>query len=185
MTCLWPPPNVVHVLPTFVRGMFPSLWSFYRKRLRTNRPYNINTEESRESLEKIEVRRPLLLTFFGPRREAIIAACVAVLQYCASVAPGQMPCGELAVACTYPVRVARVDSFALKCPQYRCFAVVAAAAAVQDILLSYTAVGIFEEWDLSMELFDAKVVSSVRGWDKRVAHNPGPASPRREVPLRG
>lgn len=43
----------------------PSLSSFYWKRLRTHRPYNINTEESRESLEKIEVR-PLLLAFFRP-----------------------------------------------------------------------------------------------------------------------
>lgn len=41
------------------------------------------------------------------------------------------------------------------------------------MLSNYTAVGIFEEWELSMQLFDATVKSSVRRWDARVSLNHG------------
>lgn len=51
---------------------------------------------------------------------------------------------------------------------------------LQEILLSYNAVGIFEEWDLSMQLFDARVKSPVEQWDANIANNPGEQSPPRE-----
>lgn len=44
---------------------------------------------------------------------------------------------------------------------------------MQDILLSYNAVGIFEHWELSMQLFDARVKSPVEHWDADVSKNPG------------
>lgn len=44
---------------------------------------------------------------------------------------------------------------------------------VQEMLSNYTAVGIFEEWELSMQLFDATVKSSVRRWDANVSLNHG------------
>lgn len=54
----------------------------------------------------------------------------------------------------------------------------------QDVLLSYTAVGIFEEWELSMELFDAVISSPVQQWGSGEAVNPGPQSGQREMLLR-
>lgn len=51
------------------------------------------------------------------------------------------------------------------------------------MLASYQAVGIFEEWDLSMQLFNATVKSSVRSWDRSLALNPGLASPARHALL--
>lgn len=50
----------------------------------------------------------------------------------------------------------------------------------KDILATYVVVGIYEEWNLSMKLFDAKVTSSVRKWDSSMALNPGLLSPQRE-----
>ena len=41
------------------------------------------------------------------------------------------------------------------------------------MLSSYNAVGIFEEWDLSMQLFNATVKSSVRDWDSTMNLNGG------------
>lgn len=41
------------------------------------------------------------------------------------------------------------------------------------MLASYQAVGIFEEWNLSMQLFNATVQSSVRSWDNTLALNQG------------
>lgn len=40
--------------------------------------------------------------------------------------------------------------------------------------------GIFEEWELSMKLFNAKVKSPVEVWDAGVAHNAGVTSEARE-----
>lgn len=51
---------------------------------------------------------------------------------------------------------------------------------VQVILSSYTAVGIFEEWGLSMRLFDATVSSPTRQWDEHVQQNPGHQSEERQ-----
>eukprot|EP00904_Undaria_pinnatifida_P002706 jgi/Undpi1/12436/HiC_scaffold_5.g02107.m1 len=51
------------------------------------------------------------------------------------------------------------------------------------ILSTYTAVGIFEEWELSMRLFNAKVKSPVRKWNANVAANPGTQSAAREALL--
>ena len=45
--------------------------------------------------------------------------------------------------------------------------------APQGILSKYNAVGIFEEWDLSMQLFNATVKSSVRDWDAAMLLNGG------------
>lgn len=50
----------------------------------------------------------------------------------------------------------------------------------QEILLTYNAVGIFEYWDLSMQLFDAKVKSPVEKWDASITHNPGVRNEARE-----
>ncbi|CAN0135821.1 unnamed protein product [Scytosiphon promiscuus] len=52
---------------------------------------------------------------------------------------------------------------------------------VEDILLSYNAVGIFEHWELSMQLFDARVKSPVEHWDADVSKNPGEQSMEREA----
>ncbi|CAM9257144.1 unnamed protein product [Ectocarpus sp. 12 AP-2014] len=57
-------------------------------------------------------------------------------------------------------------------------------AVAEDVLLSYTAVGIFEEWELSMELFDAVISSPVQQWGGGEAVNPGPQSGEREMLLR-
>lgn len=54
------------------------------------------------------------------------------------------------------------------------------ARASQELLALYKAIGIFEHWDLSMQLFDATVVSSVREWRSSGALNPGPASAERD-----
>eukprot|EP00904_Undaria_pinnatifida_P005211 jgi/Undpi1/181/HiC_scaffold_1.g00178.m1 len=48
-----------------------------------------------------------------------------------------------------------------------------ALTKMENILSSYNAVGIFEEWDLSMDLFNATVKSSVRSWDATVFLNGG------------
>lgn len=53
----------------------------------------------------------------------------------------------------------------------------------KDILKSYTAVGIYEEWDVSMKLFDAKVPSSVRKWDADTMLNRGAQSSARNALL--
>lgn len=50
-------------------------------------------------------------------------------------------------------------------------------------MLSYTAVGVFSEWELSMDLFEATITSPVRQWDHRVYYNPGSQSPEREALL--
>lgn len=50
----------------------------------------------------------------------------------------------------------------------------------QELLLTYNAVGIFEYWELSMQLFDAKVKSPVETWDASVSHNPGVSNDARE-----
>lgn len=50
----------------------------------------------------------------------------------------------------------------------------------KDILANYTAVGILEHWDLSMQLFDARVRSPVRHWNATVQSNPGKLSGLRD-----
>lgn len=50
----------------------------------------------------------------------------------------------------------------------------------QRVLGTFTAVGIFEQWELSMRLFDATVKSPVRRWNSPLAVNPGSRSPERE-----
>ncbi|CAM9540281.1 unnamed protein product, partial [Hapterophycus canaliculatus] len=57
-------------------------------------------------------------------------------------------------------------------------------AKAEETLLNYVAVGIFEEWELSMRLFDATVSSPVQEWDSGEAVNPGPRSREREMLLR-
>ena len=49
---------------------------------------------------------------------------------------------------------------------------------------SYTAIGIVEHWKLSMELFDAVIVSPVREWNQLVAYNQGPQSLERQTLLK-
>lgn len=44
--------------------------------------------------------------------------------------------------------------------------------------------GIFEEWDVSMRLFDAKVVSPVKHWISDRPTNVGPQSEKRNTLLR-
>ncbi|CAM9504714.1 unnamed protein product [Laminaria digitata] len=51
---------------------------------------------------------------------------------------------------------------------------------VKRILSTYTAVGIFEEWELSMRLFDAKVQSPVRLWNEKFKSNSGSRSGARD-----
>jgi len=41
------------------------------------------------------------------------------------------------------------------------------------MLSSYKAVGIFEEWEVSMELFNATIKSPVRSWDAHLFLNQG------------
>ncbi|CAN0193658.1 unnamed protein product [Ascophyllum nodosum] len=50
----------------------------------------------------------------------------------------------------------------------------------QRILSTYTAVGIMEEWNLSMALFNAKVKSPVANWDSKIVRNPGLQSKGRQ-----
>ena len=45
---------------------------------------------------------------------------------------------------------------------------------------TYTAMGIMEYWDLSMQLFDAKVKSPVRVWNEEKHANQGDPSPLRD-----
>ncbi len=45
---------------------------------------------------------------------------------------------------------------------------------------TYAAVGILEHWDLSMQLFDARVKSPVKDWVNINTSNPGQLSPERE-----
>lgn len=45
---------------------------------------------------------------------------------------------------------------------------------------TYTAVGILEEWDTTMELFNAKVKSPVRDWRTEQVSNPGTGSDVRD-----
>ncbi|CAN0222420.1 unnamed protein product [Ectocarpus sp. 12 AP-2014] len=54
---------------------------------------------------------------------------------------------------------------------------------VQDILAGYTAVGIMEHWDLSMQLFNARVRSPVREWNMFKQRNPGVMSGLRDEVL--
>lgn len=54
-----------------------------------------------------------------------------------------------------------------------------ATNTLQNILGSYTAVGILEHWDLSMQLFDAKVKSPVTNWQDITKSNPGTMSESR------
>lgn len=54
----------------------------------------------------------------------------------------------------------------------------------QEALLGYTAVGIFEEWELTMRLFQATVRSPVRNWSSDEIVNPGPVSTQRGALLR-
>lgn len=63
--------------------------------------------------------------------------------------------------------------------RHACLTCVLDISLWQEILLSYNAVGIFEEWSLSMELFDARVKSPVERWDANLATNPGEQSPAR------
>lgn len=51
-------------------------------------------------------------------------------------------------------------------------------------MLTYTAVGLMSEWELSMELFDATIKSPVRKWNHHETHNPGTESPEREALLK-
>ncbi|CAM9180585.1 unnamed protein product [Ectocarpus sp. 13 AM-2016] len=44
---------------------------------------------------------------------------------------------------------------------------------VENILAGYTAVGIMEHWELSMQLFNARVRSPVRDWNMTVLNNAG------------
>lgn len=50
----------------------------------------------------------------------------------------------------------------------------------QGILGTYTAVGILEHWDLSMQLFDARVKSPVHNWQDIQKSNPGKLSGLRD-----
>eukprot|EP00904_Undaria_pinnatifida_P005222 jgi/Undpi1/182/HiC_scaffold_1.g00179.m1 len=57
-------------------------------------------------------------------------------------------------------------------------------AKIEEIMLTYTAVGLMSEWELSMQLFDATIKSPVRKWNHHEAHNPGVESPEREALLK-
>ncbi|CAN0088367.1 unnamed protein product [Scytosiphon promiscuus] len=54
---------------------------------------------------------------------------------------------------------------------------------LEAILASYTAVGILEHWDLSMQLFDARVKSPVRSWQQIQMSNQGQLSGLRDEVL--
>ncbi|CAM9280646.1 unnamed protein product [Ectocarpus sp. 12 AP-2014] len=54
---------------------------------------------------------------------------------------------------------------------------------VEDILARYAAVGIMEHWELSMELFNARVRSPVREWNRFKQKNPGAQSGFRDQVL--
>eukprot|EP00903_Cladosiphon_okamuranus_P012283 g11519.t1 len=51
---------------------------------------------------------------------------------------------------------------------------------IEAILGSYIAVGILEHWDLTMQLFDARVRSPVKDWQKIQTSNPGQQSRLRD-----
>lgn len=51
---------------------------------------------------------------------------------------------------------------------------------LQRVLASYTAVGIFEEWALSMQLFDSTVRTPTRRWNANVERNRGTQSDVRQ-----
>ena len=57
---------------------------------------------------------------------------------------------------------------------------VAAAVAAQAIMGSYEAIGILEHWELSMQLFDAKVRSPVKDWQNIQISNSGKKSELRD-----
>lgn len=61
--------------------------------------------------------------------------------------------------------------------------VLACFSCLQKLLSTYTAIGIFEEWGLSMQLFDATVTSPVSQWDAGKVANIGLRSPEREALL--
>lgn len=56
--------------------------------------------------------------------------------------------------------------------------------ASQATLKTYAAIGLMEEWDLSMELFDANVRSSVQRWNTSHHANMGHQSDKRNELLR-
>ncbi|CAM9509143.1 unnamed protein product [Hapterophycus canaliculatus] len=51
---------------------------------------------------------------------------------------------------------------------------------IENILASYTAIGIMDHWDLSMQLFNARVKSPVRDWNFFKQANPGKMSGLRD-----
>lgn len=53
----------------------------------------------------------------------------------------------------------------------------------QNILGTYTAIGIVEYWDTSMHLFNARVKSSVVNWSSTQVHNRGQTSSVRQETL--
>eukprot|EP00904_Undaria_pinnatifida_P007410 jgi/Undpi1/379/HiC_scaffold_1.g00375.m1 len=55
--------------------------------------------------------------------------------------------------------------------------------SVKDLLSTYTAVGILEEWDLSMQLFNVKVTSPVHDWLSAPASNKATLSDERQALL--
>lgn len=55
---------------------------------------------------------------------------------------------------------------------------------LQRVLASYAAVGIFEEWALSMKLFDSIVRTPIRRWDAHVQRNRGTLSDGRQEVLK-
>lgn len=52
---------------------------------------------------------------------------------------------------------------------------------LKRIMRTYTAIGIFAHWELSMKLFDATIMSPVQSWDFRVAYNRGFLSDERRT----
>lgn len=55
---------------------------------------------------------------------------------------------------------------------------------MKEMLLKYAAVGIYEKWDMSMQLFNATIKSSVRSWDSSLLLNAGITTPERDEVLR-
>lgn len=85
-----------------------------------------------------------------------------------------------------PISILESAYYNLSPPKPRCsfgypFDYICAARRPQEILLTYNAVGIFEHWDLSMQLFNARVKSPVENWDANIAKNPGEQSSAREA----
>lgn len=54
----------------------------------------------------------------------------------------------------------------------------------QNIISGYAAIGIMEHWDLSMQLFNARVRSPVRDWNVFKQANPGKMSGLRDEVLK-